>query len=180
MNEPDGLGWDRATLLELSDSIRASLRHDKTPGPAHKDLGSFLEAALRDEEQRRRPTLNFETIEFARLDKLLSELLYFAETLKAATSPSSANLAITMVEGLPLEFRLDLSNAKNLRRAWRRRFREQYFMMDQHRCALLVQGGRLKDVSFNNALAYDLGKWHTKVNDPISELEGNLQFEAGQ
>ncbi|KAI0480465.1 hypothetical protein GGR56DRAFT_626219 [Xylariaceae sp. FL0804] len=52
-------------------------------------------------------------------------------------------------------------------------------MLDQHRCAVLVQGGRLKDVSFDSSLSYDLGKWQTKVNCPMSELENNQQFEAG-
>ncbi|KAI0014101.1 hypothetical protein F4779DRAFT_636847 [Xylariaceae sp. FL0662B] len=162
------LGWDPASLLELSDSVRAALRHDKTVGPNAEKLSTFLEAALQDEE-RRQPTLDFETIEFARLDKLLAEVLYFAEMVRVAAFTSD----------LPLRFRVNVSHAKSLRRIWRRRFREQYFMMDQHRCAVLVQGGRLKDVSFNSSLSYDLGKWHTKINDPISELEGNLQFEAG-
>ncbi|KAI1082282.1 PUA-like domain-containing protein [Whalleya microplaca] len=168
-DEYSELGWDQASLLELSDSVRASLRHDKTVGPNAEKLSSFLEAALQDEE-RRQPTLDFETIEFARLDKLLAKILHFAEMVKVTAFTSDL---------LPLRFRVDVSHAKSLRRIWRRRFREQYFMMDQHRCAMLVQGGRLKDVSFNSSLSYDLGKWHTKINDPISELEGNLQFEAG-
>ncbi|RYO87798.1 hypothetical protein DL764_008820 [Monosporascus ibericus] len=80
---------------------------------------------------------------------------------------------------LTLAFWADISNAKSLRRAQRGRFREQYFMLDQHRCAVLLNS-RLKDVSFETALGYDLGKWQTPASDPVSELEGNLQFKPGQ
>ncbi|KAF3063600.1 hypothetical protein GL218_01689 [Daldinia childiae] len=141
-------------------------------------IGLRQEAALRDEEQQwGRPTLDIETIEHARLDKLLAELLQFAEKMRGASSPLMRTGAAT--GSFSLQFRVIISHAKNLWRAWRRRFREQYFMMDQYRCAALVKGGRLKDVSFNTSLTYDLGKWQTKVSDPISELEGNLQFDPG-
>ncbi|CAJ2506423.1 Uu.00g005530.m01.CDS01 [Anthostomella pinea] len=167
-NESFDLDWDQKALLELSDSVRASLRKDNAVGPEAERLSSFLEAVLKDEE-RKQPTLDFEAIEFARLDKLLAELLAFAEMVKVASFTAD----------LPLRFRVDVSHAKSLQRIWRRRFREQFFMMDQHRCAILVKGGRLKDVSFNNSLTYDVSKWETKMSDPISELEGNLQYEAG-
>ncbi|KAI1212932.1 PUA-like domain-containing protein [Annulohypoxylon truncatum] len=205
--------YDRVALLDLSDSVRASLQHDKTIGPDYDKLSEFLEAALRDEELRH-PGLDFETVEYARLDKLLAELLHHAGSLRIGSGPTSGGLGAAMalvtpirsthethnphigtwtsrnshvgagrkragsVE-LPPRYRADLAAAKNLLRAWRRRFREQYFMMDQHRCAVLVKGGRLKDVSFDSSLTYDLGKWHTKVSDPISELESNLGFETG-
>ncbi|KAI0902311.1 hypothetical protein F4806DRAFT_490783 [Annulohypoxylon nitens] len=205
-SEPD-FDYNRAALLELSDSVRASLQRDKTIGPDNDKLTEFLEAALRDEELRR-PVLDLETVEYARLDKLVAELLQHAESLRIAPSGIGAAMALVTPirsthethnphigtwtsrnEGrkrnsgsateLPLRYKADLAAAKNLLRAWRRRFREQYFMMDQHRCAVLVKGGRLKDVSFDTSLTYDLGKWHTKVSDPISELEGNLGFETG-
>ncbi|KAI1378214.1 hypothetical protein F4677DRAFT_412485 [Hypoxylon crocopeplum] len=165
--------WNRAALLELSDSVRGNLEREKNGGPDVGKLSKFLEAALRDEEQSGQPALDFGTIEYARLDKLLADLLHFAETIKSILNLSPPP------DKLPLQFRIDVLNAKSLRRLWRRRFRERYFMMDQHRCALLVEGGRLKDVSFNSSLSYDLGKWHTKVSGPISELEGNLQFDPG-
>ncbi|KAI8962498.1 hypothetical protein F5Y11DRAFT_347482 [Daldinia sp. FL1419] len=173
------LDWDRVALLELSDSVRANLRHYKSLGPDTEKLCSFLEAALKDEEQQwGHPTLDIETIEHARLDKLLTEILQFVERMKGVPDPSMVTNAVTST--LPLRFRVIISHAKNLWRAWRRRFREQYFMMDQYRCAALVKGGRLKDVSFKStSLAYDLGKWQTKVGDPMSELEGNLQFDPG-
>ncbi|KAI0887355.1 uncharacterized protein GGS22DRAFT_186187 [Annulohypoxylon maeteangense] len=207
--------YDRGALLSLSDSVRASLQHHKTIGPDNEQLSAFLEAAQRDEELRR-PALDFETVEYARLDKLLAELLHHADVLRMSTSSMSVGLETELitpvrsthethnphigtwtarnggagggagrkretqaVAELSPRYGADLAAAKNLLRAWRRRFREQYFMMDQHRCAVLVKGGRLKDVSFDSSLSYDLGKWHTKVSDPISELEGNLGFETG-
>ncbi|KAI2469262.1 hypothetical protein F4781DRAFT_395234 [Annulohypoxylon bovei var. microspora] len=194
--------YDRPTLLNLSDSIRASLQHDKTIGPDVDKLSAFLESALRDEELRPgHPALDFETIEYARLDKLLADILRHAEALRvtpgglgssmAPVTPSHRYSKSRLEDGFetgfgievsepPLRCRADVAAAKDLLRAWRRRFREKYFMMDQHRCAVLVKGGRLKDVSFDSSLTYDLGKWHTKVaSDPISELEGNLGFETG-
>ncbi|RYP56892.1 hypothetical protein DL771_011534 [Monosporascus sp. 5C6A] len=159
--------WDKEALLSLSDSVRASLQGRRVLGPKAEELRSFLETASKDEE-RKHPTLDFDTIEYARLDKLLTEILAYVESLRHSTLASELSLA----------FRVDISNAKSLRRAWRRRFREQYFMLDQHRCAVLLDS-RLKNVSFEKALGYDLGKWQTPDSDPVSELEGNLQFEPG-
>ncbi|KAI1191124.1 hypothetical protein F5B17DRAFT_348718 [Nemania serpens] len=168
-NELAESDWNRTKLLNLSDSVRARLRDGNVSGLGGERLSSFLEAALTDEE-RKHPTLDFETIEYARLDKLLAELLQSADTIK----PSD------LTPELLLRFRVNVSQAKSLRRLWRRRFREQYFMMDQHRCAILVEGGRLKDVSFNSSLDYDLGKWQTKkLTGPVSEVEANLEFEPG-
>ncbi|KAI1351659.1 hypothetical protein F5Y01DRAFT_324918 [Xylaria sp. FL0043] len=168
-NELDEPSWDRRKLLDLSDSIRLGLREGNIFGPNAEKLSNFLEAALKDEE-RKYPKLDFDTIEYARLDKLLSELLQFAETIKTSD----------LTPELLLRFRVDVSEAKSLRRIWRRRFREQFFMINQHRCAILVEGGRLKDVAFNSSLDYDLGKWQTKnMTGPVSEVEANLQFEPG-
>ncbi|RYP41187.1 hypothetical protein DL767_001191 [Monosporascus sp. MG133] len=159
--------WDKEALLNLSDSARASIQGKRALGPRAEELRNFLETALNDEE-RKHPTLDFDMIEYARLDKLLTEILAYAESLRRSTLASELSLA----------FRVDISNAKSLRHAWRRRFREQYFMLDHHRCAVLLDS-RLKDVSFETALGYDLGKWRTPASDPVSELEGNLQFEPG-
>lgn len=162
-NDLDEFGWDAKALRGLSDSIRSALRDERVPGADADKLSNFLEVAVKDEEKRY-PTLDLETVEFARLDKLLNEILVFSES----------------IQDMPLRFRVDVSNAQRLRRAWRRRFRERYFMMDQARCAVLISGGRLKDVSFNSALPYDLGKWQAERSASLSELEENLQFEPGQ
>ncbi|ETS83649.1 hypothetical protein PFICI_05525 [Pestalotiopsis fici W106-1] len=161
--------WDKAALLKLSDSVRASIRHDESLGPDASKLSAFLEAIIRDEE-RKHPTMNFETIEYARLDKLLEELLHFSGLMKAASHT---------VE-LPLRFRVDIAHSKKLRVLWRHRFREQYVMIDQLRCAVMVKGGRLKEVSFTSAVAYDLGMWQTAAtSNLVGAIEGNQVFEPG-
>lgn len=78
------------------------------------------------------------------------------------------------------QYRADVANAKTLLRAWRRRFREQYFVMDQHRCAALVKTGRLRDIEFNGETACELGEWYTRVGELEPGLEGDLQFDPGQ
>ncbi|KAI0166457.1 PUA-like domain-containing protein [Xylariaceae sp. FL1272] len=179
--------YEKSALLMLSDSVRAVLRDDdviraafrsdNVLNPEIRKMGAFLEAMSRD-EQREHPTLDLETIEYARLDKLLAEFLQLAENivrkLRDRTYPS---------EFLPedaLRIRVDISHGKNLYDAWRRRFRQQWFMMDQHRCAILVAGGRLKNVCFDNSLGYDLGKWQTsEAAGPVSEVEGNQNFDSG-
>lgn len=105
----------------------------------------------------------------ARLDKLLSEILAYADTLRRSS----------LATELSLVFQVDVSNAKNLRRAWRQRFREQYIIIDQQRSNALIQG-QLKDVLFNIDAAPHLNTWKTEAFGPISNLEVNLQFEPGQ
>ncbi|KAI2637467.1 hypothetical protein GGS21DRAFT_480644 [Xylaria nigripes] len=163
--EPD---WNREMLLDLSDSVRAGLRSNYVVDGG-TELSNFLDLALKDEE-RRYPKLECETIEYARLDKLLSEFIQFADTVKTPD----------LTPELLLRFRVNTSQAKKLRALWRRRFREQLFMMDQHRCEVLVHGGRLKDVSFNKSLEHNLSKWQTKrLTGPVSEVEANQEFEPG-
>ncbi|KAI0200737.1 hypothetical protein F4808DRAFT_427744 [Astrocystis sublimbata] len=165
-----GPHWHKSQLLDISDSVRSGLRVGHVSSSDTENLSNFLEAALKDEE-RSYPTLNFETIEHARLDKLLSEIIQFADLM------ISSNLSPYYL----LRLRVNVSQSKHLRRLWRRRFREHFFMIDQHRRAVLVESpGRLKDVSFNSSLDYDLGKWQTtRVTGPVSEVEANLQFEPG-
>ncbi|KAI0180490.1 PUA-like domain-containing protein [Hypoxylon sp. FL1284] len=172
------LDWDREALLELSDSIRASLRQDKTLGPDAQKLSEFLDAAWRHEDRRKRPALDLATIEYARLDKLLAEVLEFAEALKNCTD-AGASRGSAVLDAPPLRFRVDVLNCESLGRIWRRRFRDRYFMIDQNRREALMTGGRLTEASFGDPLASGGGGARTKASDPISELEGNLQFEAG-
>lgn len=160
--------WDKVALLDLCDAVRASLGGNKALGPRVEELRGFLEAALRD-EGRKNPTLDFLTIQYARLDKLLADILAYADGLRRSSLATELSLA----------FRVDISNAKSLRRAWRQRFREQYIMIDQRRAELLVQYG-LRNIAFNNLALHELGKWQTEVTEPISESEGNLEFEPGQ
>ncbi|KAI0145708.1 hypothetical protein F4776DRAFT_607617 [Hypoxylon sp. NC0597] len=174
--EPE-LDWDRDALLELSDQIRASFGCTKEAHPHDDKLSTFLEAALRDTELRPgRPILDFETIEYARLDKLVADVVSSEDTLRVAPTSSKARGEVVPSHA---RYRADLANAKALLRLWRRRFREQYFVMDQHRCAALVKTGRLRDVEFNGETACELGEWYTRVGELVPELEGDLQFDPG-
>lgn len=161
--------WDKATLLSLSDSVRGSIEYDQSIGPDGNKLSAFLEAVLKDEEKKH-PSMKFATIEHARLDKLLEDLLQFGELMKVTCRATEQHL----------RFRVDVAHCKKLRLIWRHRFREQYAMIDQLRCAMMVKGGRLKEVSFTPAITYILGMWQTEASSLVGEVEGNQQFEAGQ
>ncbi len=155
-------------MLDLSDSVRASLESKKALGPEVQELRNFLDMALRDDE-RKNPTLEFDTIEYARLDKMLVALLSLKDSFRRST----------LADDLSLSSRVDISKAKNLWRAWRRRFREHYIMIDQHRSETLLRT-QLMGVYFHGSIAHESWKWQAEVYGPISELEGNLQFEPGQ
>ncbi|KAI1268678.1 hypothetical protein F5Y18DRAFT_424041 [Xylariaceae sp. FL1019] len=140
-------------------------------------MGTFFEVMSRD-EQREHPTLSLETIEYARLDKLLAEFLQLAEAIVRRLRDRTDSWKLIPEDALRI--RIDILHGRSLYDSWRRRFRQQWFMMDQHRYAMLVCGGRLKDVSFENSLGYDLGKWQTsEASGPVSEVEGNQNFDSG-
>ncbi|GJC90171.1 hypothetical protein ColLi_13009 [Colletotrichum liriopes] len=151
-------------LLELCDSVRMSLSQEKSLGPHADRIQGLLESALR-EELRHAPSLDFETLEYARLDKLLADIL------DPDHRPSP----------LPLRFRADMAVAESLQKMWRARFREQYFALDQVRQRSLSAGGEMRDIHFTAAGMDPLESWTVRnsCRDPISELEGNQQFEPG-
>ncbi|KAK6851769.1 Peptidyl-prolyl cis-trans isomerase pin4 [Apiospora arundinis] len=167
--------WDRQMLLDLSDRVRSSIKHEKTLEPENTNLKNFLEDAVRDEIYND-PALTFACIEFAHLDKLVQEVIEFARLLKDTTYATALHLGywvmVAQVDKLQ-------NLASKLHSAWRQRLLEQYLFIDNYRSNDLVMVGRLREVSFNNDLTYELGKWQTKESNPISELEGRLQFEAG-
>lgn len=122
----------------------------------------YLEDVLLDEFDGR-STVDFAVIRNSRLDKLLADML------------SRENRATPT----PIQFRADMATAASLQRLWRARFRAQYFEVDQARYLDLTSTGRLKDVVYSGA---DEGRqiWSTRVCQELSELESNLQFEAGE
>ena len=185
--------------------MRASLQGRRALGPKAEELSNFLETALKDEDSRH-PSLDFATLKYARLDKLLADLLVFVKALRRSTLASE----------LSLPFRVDVSNANNLMRAWRRRFREEYITIDLQRRTGLWED-RLKHITYVHSSENDSRKWvcnedvvtdqhqstetledrrkhidhvssrkdesgeqHIGVLGPVSEAEGNLQFELGQ
>ncbi|KAF6838712.1 hypothetical protein CPLU01_02245 [Colletotrichum plurivorum] len=150
-------------LLELCDSVRASLRQDKSLGPEADRIQNLLERALK-EELRHTPTLDFETLQYARLDKLLADIF------DPANRPTP----------LPLRFRADMAVAESLQKMWRARFRDQYFSIDDFRQRSMSVGGEMRDITFTSAGKDPLESWAVQ-NDrgSISELEVNQQFEPG-
>ncbi|KAL0932012.1 uncharacterized protein CTRU02_212965 [Colletotrichum truncatum] len=151
-------------LLDLCDSVRSSLRQERTLGPYADRIQSLMERALK-EELRHTPTIDLETLQYARLDKVLADIL------DPVHRPSP----------LPLRFRADMAVAESLQKMWRTRFREQYFSLDQARQRTLSIGGEMRDIRFTANGKDPLESWtvQNSCRDPISELEGNQQFEPG-
>ncbi|CRK08030.1 hypothetical protein BN1708_009790 [Verticillium longisporum] len=127
----DALSMDEDALLDLCDSVRASLRDSQTLGArashVSKILHSFLEA-----ENQAIPLVDAAIIRHACLDKLLADII------ATPRSPPAA-------EGVPSPLSLDVTTAQRLKKAWETRFRDDYFSMDDARLRSL-QRGRLKDV----------------------------------
>ncbi|KAL2201472.1 hypothetical protein P885DRAFT_65715 [Corynascus similis CBS 632.67] len=119
---PPQANFGSAALLELSDSVRESLAKNGTFGPDADQLSFFLELAL-GEEVKGAPSLDFDTIRVARLDKLVAELTVCGE----------------MPFTLAPRFVHDMVAAGKLERKWRARFRVDYVMIDEI---------RLKDLAF--------------------------------
>ncbi|KAK7430053.1 hypothetical protein QQZ08_003444 [Neonectria magnoliae] len=122
----------------------------------------FLAAVLRGETNNV-PMIEFTTIQNARLDKLLSEII------NPDNHPKPA----------PTNLRDEVLLAERLQRRWRTRYLEKYFTIDQDRYHSLTKTGRLRDVVINSASDNSQGRWRAKTFEALSEVEGNLQFEAG-
>ena len=65
--------WNVQRLLKLSDSIREQLANGKASGPEFEELPLLLQGLVAA-EARKNPTITFETIREASLDKLLEEI----------------------------------------------------------------------------------------------------------
>lgn len=162
--------------MALSDRVRHSMKHEKSLESENNILKKFLEDAVKD-EMYTDPALDFSCIESTHLDKLVQEVIEFARLLKDTNYATVLHLGYWVMMS-QVDKLQDL--AAKLHNSWRQRFLEQYLFIDTYRTSDLVRVGRLREVTFNNDLTYELGKWQTKETLPISELEGRLQFEAGQ
>ncbi|KAL7798497.1 hypothetical protein V8C37DRAFT_399267 [Trichoderma ceciliae] len=103
-------------LVELSDDIRSHLAEDASLGPRAEVVKTALRELVRDEGSGM-PVLDFVTVQNARLDKLLSDML--------AIGHQQASFH--------LRPRIDTVMAERLQRLWMARFREKYFNIDQIR-----------------------------------------------
>ncbi|KAK4143614.1 uncharacterized protein C8A04DRAFT_28605 [Dichotomopilus funicola] len=131
-----------AALLALSDSVRASLAKHANFGPQANALSFFLQLALLEETTTTSPlgtstplgtrtplgtagvapSLDFETIKYARLDKLVAELTVCGE----------------MPFTLAPRFVHDVVTAARLEQLWRGRFGVEYALLDEVRVSYLA------------------------------------------
>ena len=124
MNEPK--------LLDLSDEIRSHLLEDASLGPRAEMVKRVLRELVRDEGAAI-PVVSLATIQNARLEKSLSDILTLGHQQASAS----------------LRPRLNIAMAERLQRSWVARFREDFFNIDQTRQEDLSKSSRLKDVVFN-------------------------------
>ncbi|KAK3682689.1 hypothetical protein B0T22DRAFT_292187 [Podospora appendiculata] len=123
--------FDHKSLCCLSDAVRGAIAASGLFDCNLDTLGYFLDRAL-VEETLDNPTISFETIKNARLDKLLADIINCAER---GTIGSAASFELA-------------SAAEALQRSWRSRYRGECFMIDEIRTIELATSGRLKGVSF--------------------------------
>jgi hypothetical protein len=120
------LGVD--ALLELSNSVRESLAKHGDFGPDADRMSFFLELALLEEEEGH-PTLDFETIKAAHLDKLVAALTECGEMAGSLLDRSVH----------------DVVTAETLEHLWHARFKLDYFMIDEIRARDLAVRWRLTE-----------------------------------
>ncbi|KAK7717636.1 hypothetical protein SLS64_003131 [Diaporthe eres] len=111
------------------------------------------------------PKITFSTIQTARLDKLLGDIIYVFEI-----ESSSARAPIADV-GLGSE----IEKVQSLQKHWRARFKSKYFALDQYRLEHLFSNA-LREVSFSAIASDGLGIWSPK--DPITHQLS--EAEVGQ
>ncbi|KAL7937568.1 PUA-like domain-containing protein [Trichoderma chlorosporum] len=119
---------DEPKLLELSDDIRSYIVEDASLGPRAGVVKRALRELARDEISAI-PAMDFATIQNARLDKLISDMLTLGHQQVS----------------LHLRPHIDIAVAERLQRLWMARFRDKYFNIDQIRHLSLSKTGILKD-----------------------------------
>jgi hypothetical protein len=118
-----------------------------------------LLTALNEDEEDGWCSINLDSIRACRLDKLLSDILLPDERLL-----------------FPDQYGV----AEHLQRQWRSRFKQAYFDLEKTRYLEFGKRGQLKDVVFRKPELCAQGCWQTNNCESLSELEGNLHFEAGE
>jgi len=155
-------------LLELSDDVRESIidqgRLASSP-QLMQQLVLFIETAL-SEENRGVPSIDFDTIKTAHLDRLLVEIIDHANNVGLQSAKTFSYV----------------TTAKALQRAWRKRFKSEYFKIDEIRILELASCGRLREISFitPTQLTPTPNAWKASDIDAFSDIDGNSQFQVGQ
>lgn len=115
--------------------------------------------------------ITFATIQEARLDKLLTDMMRAYDREMTAV-PLGGTATET---GLGSE----IETASSLQRYWESRFKSQYIGIDKYRYDDLMSGS-LKDVVWSTLASDSLGVWAPKEAHEISEVEGNTTFVPGR
>ncbi|ROV98986.1 hypothetical protein VSDG_03831 [Cytospora chrysosperma] len=171
-------GWNVPKLLDLSDTVRATLNDDKDLTPTEMGnmifvLGMMIAAEMDDawqsKSQEASQRVGISIIQCARLDKLLADMISANE--QGADAESKGKLPMT---GLWPEFDM----AQNLQNHWSERFKNEYFALDRRRCDDLIAGG-LRDMLFSD-VSGGRGESSSQEEVVLSEQEGMAHFVPGQ
>lgn len=171
-------GWNVPKLLDLSDTVRATLNDDKDLTPTEMGnmifvLGMMIAAEMDDawqsKSQEASQRVDISIIQCARLDKLLADMISANE--QGADAESKGKLPMNVLWP-------ELEMAQNLQRYWSARFKNEYFALDRRRCDDLVAGG-LRDMLFSD-VSGGRGESSSQEEVVLSEKEGMAHFVPGQ
>lgn len=164
--DPDAEALD--LLLDLSNAVRLSIWENENFGSKSQILSRFLNETIND-EQGKRPSMSLESIRYARLDKLLEDICKLGPRLRGQR----------VRLGMDMFFQMDEKYANRLQHAWRSRFKEHYWYIDDDRMKRL-RNTLLRDVWFSWSQADAEGHWQTRRSTLLSDIESQLQFKPGQ
>lgn len=148
--------------LEKSDFIRKELRKPVFPINEIHTLESLIDDLL-DEG----PSLEFEIITYARLDKIVEEILQHVRNNFLSQGPS---------------FRRIMRKAQKLREQWIGTFGDRFNTMDDERLKFMKESGCLRDIELqptSELSKLDGPTWKIKRAATFSEKEANENFEPG-
>lgn len=142
--------------------MRESLAKQGHFGPDADVMSFFMELALL-EEANGVPTLDFETIKLARLDKLVADLIQCGE----------------MPFSLAPRFIHDAVTAKRLERMWRARLNFDYLMIEEIRANDLAIRWRLKEALHPDRGTALAGSAEGSGPSPSYNPKGTAPFKPG-
>lgn len=156
--------WNSQGLLELSDIVRETLTNGQPLGPDSEELPLLLEALVAAEVNKS-PTITFDTIREAALDKLL-------EDIQDGTKGPSV---------VPPTFQAVTYMAKELQKHWKSRFTSRYLFIDELRRTQLITSGRLRGVRFSINATGAQGIWRPKdIMSSTTEGSNGIPVDTGQ
>lgn len=153
---------DEVDLLTLCDDIRASLVDDHVLHDRWEKMMAFLGAEV-ENERRELPTIDFELIKNARLDKLLIEMS------DPANCPNPT----------PSRFLDDKIFANKLQWLWTSRHRAQFLTLEQDRYRKLLNSGSLRGLVFtDNGNIH--ASWRAIDPKPYPDAGVDIDYEVGR